>query len=136
VRYLACSSNGSRMQRGSAGLLILLWFGSCILVASAYPQPSQDETLSGQDSHETGQGPHGHLFGDWGGERSRLSERGVRVDFQCVSDSLTNFDGAQKDRFASWNRFRWTVDVDFGALVGQHGSTLCWVFCQCSFYSL
>src|SRR5262249_59292649 len=24
-------------------------------------------------------------------------------------------------RFASWNRFRWTVDIDFGALTGQHG---------------
>jgi hypothetical protein len=117
------------MQRRFAGLLILLSFGSRILVASAYPQPSQDESLIGPDSHETGQGPHGHLFGDSGGERSRLSELGVRFDFQYISDSLANFDGAQEDRFASWNRFRWTVDVDFGALVGQHGSTLCWMFC-------
>ena len=33
------------------------------------PAQSQlsEETLSGPDIHETGQGAHGHLFGDWGG---------------------------------------------------------------------
>jgi porin len=80
-----------------------------------------DETLGGPDSHETGQGPHGHLFGDWGGERSRLLDRGVRFDFQYVSDSLWNLESVQPERFASWNRFRWTVDIDFGTLTGHHG---------------
>jgi carbohydrate-selective porin OprB len=78
----------------------------------------QDETLSGPDSHETGQGPYGHLFGDWGGERPHLFERGVRFDFQYISDTLWNIESAQKERVASWNRFRGTVDVDFGTLVG------------------
>ena len=80
-----------------------------------------DETLGGPDSHETGQGPHGHLFGEWGGERPRLLERGVRFDFQYVSDSLWNVESVQPERFASWNRFRWTVDIDFGALTGHRG---------------
>ena len=79
------------------------------------------ETLSGPDSHETGQGPHGHLFGDWDGERSRLLERGVRFDFQYISDSLWNLKSEQPERFASWNRFRWTVDIDFGELTGLQG---------------
>jgi hypothetical protein len=61
-----------------------------ILVAPLQGQATQEETLSGPDSHETGQGPHGHLFGEWGGERARLLERGVRFDFQYVSDSLWN----------------------------------------------
>jgi porin len=97
----------------------LLLFGSCIFAAPAYSQIAQEETLGGPDSHETGQGPHGHLFGEWDGERSRLEERGVRFDFQYVSDSLWNIKSEQKERFASWNRFRWTVDIDFGELVGQ-----------------
>jgi carbohydrate-selective porin OprB len=78
----------------------------------------QEETLSGPDSHETGQGPNGHLFGDWGGERSRLLERGVRFDFQYISDTLSNIEGEQRTRVASWNRLRGTVDIAFGALVG------------------
>jgi hypothetical protein len=54
------------------------------------------ETLSGPDSHETGQGPHGHLLGEWDGKRTRLLERGVRFDFQYISDSFWNIKSEQK----------------------------------------
>src|SRR5215831_2871828 len=100
-------------------ILVSLALGS--LALSTHAQDPIGETLSGPDSHETGQGPRGHLFGDWGGERPRLLERGVRFDFQYISDSLWNVESEQPERFASWNRFRWTVDIDFGALMGQHG---------------
>jgi porin len=106
------------------GLLSLLW---CALWVFASPVCSQtvkvepQEPLPGPDSHETGQGPHGHLFGSWGGERTRMSERGVNFDFQYVNDSLWDIKSEQKERFASWNRFRGTVDIDFGTLTGIHG---------------
>src|SRR5260370_1283033 len=99
--------------------VFLLLFGTCIVAAPAYSQIAQEETLGGPDSHETGQGPHGHLFGEWAGERSRLLESGVKFGFQYVSDSFWNIKSDKKERFASWNRFRWTVDIDFGELVGQ-----------------
>lgn len=99
---------------------LLIGIGCFVMAATAYPQVGPDETLVGPDSHETGQGRHGHLLGDWDGMRSRLSERGVIFDFQYVSDSLWNIKSEQKERFASWNRFRWTVDIDFGTLVGLH----------------
>lgn len=93
-----------------------------MLVVPTYLQGQRpEETLSGPDSHETGQGPHGHLFGEWGGERTQLEGRGVHFDLQYVSDSLANVESAKEDRFASWNRFRWTVDIDFGALVEMPG---------------
>jgi porin len=93
--------------------------GLCVFVLPAHSQTAQEEPLPGPDSHETGQGPHGHLFGDWGGERTRLSKRGVKFDFQYVSDSLGNLKSEQTERFASWNRFRGTVEIDFGPLIGQ-----------------
>lgn len=99
----------------------LVWSALCLLAIPGYAQTQTDETLGGPDSHETGQGPHGHLFGEWDGERSHLLERGVRFDFQYVSDSLWNLKSVQPERFASWNRFRWTVDIDFGALTGHRG---------------
>ena len=34
---------------------------------------------------------------------------------------MWNLKSEQPERFASWNRFRWTVDIDFGALTGQRG---------------
>ena len=94
--------------------------GLCVLVLPAYAQEQLEDALSGPDSHETGEGPHGHLLGDWGGGRSGLLERGVRFDFQYVSDSLSNLESEQKERLASWNRVRGTVDIDLGKLTGQH----------------
>src|SRR5271167_575468 len=101
-------------------LLFLLWPGLFALAFPVYSQTMPEEPVPGPDSHETGQGPHGHLFGDWGGERTRLEKRGVTFDFQYVSDSLWNLKSVQKERFASWNRFRGTVDIDFGELTGWH----------------
>src|SRR5580658_7080162 len=93
-------------------------------------QAARDEALGGPESHETGQGPRGHVFGDWGGARSTLEERGVRFDLQYISDSLWNVKSEQKERLASWNRFRGSVDVDFGALLHRQGlyfhSTAVW----------
>jgi porin len=70
--------------------LIRMWAASLALADDAGTQISIGETLSGPDSHETGQGPNGHLLGDWGGLRSDLFERGVRFDFQYISDNLAN----------------------------------------------
>jgi porin len=112
---------GTRTVLEFAKIVVLVWAGFCLFVVHADAQTALGETLSGPDSHETGQGPHGHLFGTWGGERSRLLERGVRFDFQYISDSLWNIKSEQKERFASWNRFRGTVDIDLGTLVGEHG---------------
>src|SRR5258708_23121581 len=109
------------MQKLTGKLVYVMWAALCLYLARAYSQEAQEETLGGPDSHETGQGPHGHLFGEWGGERTRLLERGVKFDFQYISDSLWNIKSQQKERLASWNRFRGTVDIDFGALAGRQG---------------
>ena len=109
------------MQRLTRKVVCVMSAALCLFVARAYSQEAQEETLGGPDSHETGQGPHGHLFGEWGGERTRLLERGVKFDFQYGSDSLWNIKSEQKGRLASWNRFRGTVDIDFGSLVGRQG---------------
>jgi len=101
--------------------IFIAWVALCAILGRATPQAGLEETLSGPDSHETGQGPHGHLFGDWGGVRTKLFDRGVRFDFQYISDSLWNIKSQQKERFASWNRFRGTIDIDFGALVELPG---------------
>src|SRR6266849_3895595 len=109
-------------MRGLAGKTVfVVWTALCIFAARAYSQDAQDETLSGPDRHETGQGPHGHLLGDWGGQRSRLLERGVRFDLQYISDTLWNIKSDKKERSAMWNRIRGTVDIDFGALIEQPG---------------
>jgi len=101
-------------------IAFLLWFG-CILAVPTCAQTAEPETLSGPESHETGHGPQDHLFGNWGGIRSSLQERGINFDLHYISDSLWNIKSVQPERLASWNRFRGTVDIDFGALVQQPG---------------
>jgi porin len=109
-------------MRAPVGKTLITMSAALVAFADhAYPQSSIGETLSGPDSHETGQGPHGHLLGDWGGVRPYLFERGVRFDFQYISDNLTNVESDRNDRFVSWDRVRGTVDIDFGALIGQAG---------------
>src|ERR1700683_1392602 len=109
------------MQTLHRKLPCAIWFAVCIFAFSASAQSLPDEANSGPDSHETGQGPHGHLLGEWGGERSRLLERGVRFDLQYISDTLSNARSTQPERLTSWNRYRGTVDIDFGALTEQSG---------------
>jgi carbohydrate-selective porin OprB len=85
----------------------------------AHSQVLSEETLSGPDSHEAAQ--RAHLLGDWSGTRSRLEERGVKLDFQYIADHLWNTRSARSDRFASWNRLRGTVDLDLGLLANVSG---------------
>lgn len=96
-------------------LFLVMLFGP---IASARSQDTK-ETLGGPDSHEIRQGPHGHLVGDWGGERSRLEEKGVNFDLQYISDFLWNIKSVQKDRLAAFDRVRGTIDIDFGSLLHQ-----------------
>jgi carbohydrate-selective porin OprB len=103
-------------------LPVVLFSSPRVFASQVASQSGLEETLSGPDSHETGQGSYGHLLGEWGGTRTRLLERGVRFDFQYISDSLWNVKSEQQGRTAIWNRFRGTVDVDLGALVGWQGS--------------
>src|SRR5215510_3466808 len=109
----------------TAGLSLML---ACSIPAQAQDpsqgqqdDTAQEETLAGADAHQIGQGPRGHLFGDWRGARSRWLERGIRFDFHYVSDSLANVVSEQSQKFFGWNRVRATVDIDFGKLNDHPG---------------
>ncbi|MEI9977212.1 MAG: carbohydrate porin [Ignavibacteriota bacterium] len=86
-----------------------------------YSQTVDPESLSGPDSHELGPSSRRYLFGNWGGLRSRLAEKGVDFDLQYISDALGNIAGDRNARLAMWNRVRGTVDIDFGRLIQQSG---------------
>lgn len=65
-----------------------------------------------------------YLFGDWGGERTKLAEeKGVTFDFFYVADFLATPQAAIKTGAAGWNRVRGTMDIDFGKLAGIKGLT-------------
>ncbi len=65
-----------------------------------------------------------HLFGDWGGERTKLEEeKGIKFDFFYVSDMLDATSARIQTGAAAWNRVRGTMDIDFGKLAGWQGLT-------------
>ena len=112
--------HNQNMRAPADRLVILVWAAFHVFAARSYSQ-MQEETLSGPDSHEKSLPYRSYLFGNWGGLRSDLLERGVSFDLQYISDNLANVISDRDDRFVAWNRVRGTVDIDFGALINQPG---------------
>ncbi len=69
----------------------------------------------------SGPTPRQYLFGDWGGERTALANKGVTFDFFYVADLQANPAGGLTQTQAGWGRIRGTMDVDFGKLRGWDG---------------
>jgi|SRR5665213_449607 len=98
-------------------ILILVFWLQGGVGSLAHAQIIPEELLSNPDAHELPDSSQGHLFGSWGGGRTKLLKRGVKLDLHSISDFLWNIESAQKERTASWNRVRGTIDIDFGKLV-------------------
>lgn len=65
-----------------------------------------------------------YFLGDWGGERTRLADNGITMDFYYVADALANVKGGVHPPEATWwGRIRGTVDVDFGKFLPDRGLT-------------
>ena len=62
-----------------------------------------------------------YMFGDWGGARSRLVERGVTFDFINIGDFLADVSGSPADRGSYFGRLRASTDVDFNKLADFDG---------------
>ena len=88
--------------------------------AAAWSQ-SFENTLAGADQSEHAADKQPHLFGEWGGERTKLFEKGVRFDLLYTSDSLWNIRSPQEERLAVFTRVRGTVDLDFSRLTHTRG---------------
>ena len=50
--------------------------------------------------------PRQYLFGDWGGKRTALEEKGVKFDFFYIADLEANPSGGLQQNKAGWERIR------------------------------
>lgn len=91
------------MKQHSNFLVLGLLVGCLLVSASGHAQ-----TVGGLDTQSWLNSPY--MLGDWGGERTRLENRGVTFNFVSVNDLLIN----TQEQVANWSRVRGTVDVDFG----------------------
>src|SRR5258706_1003950 len=62
-----------------------------------------------------------YLFGDWGGERSALAEKGIAFDFFYITDMQANPSGGLQQTYAGWERTRGTVDINFDKMIQWQG---------------
>lgn len=62
-----------------------------------------------------------YLLGDWGGERSKLAEKGVTFDFFYISDLEANPSGGLQQTQAGWERSRGTIDINFDRFITWQG---------------
>src|SRR5215467_6840743 len=62
-----------------------------------------------------------YLFGDWGGARSTLAEKGIVFDLFYVTDLQANPSGGLQQTQAGWERFRGTIDINFDRMISWQG---------------
>jgi carbohydrate-selective porin OprB len=62
-----------------------------------------------------------YLFGDWGGERSALAEKGVTFDFFYITDMQANPSGGLEQDAVGWERIRGTIDINFDKMMSWQG---------------
>jgi porin len=90
-----------------------------LLLATAFTCRAQFDLGYAQASEESSRS---WLLGDWGGLRTRLSERGVDFYLQSVTDAMGVVHGGLANQPAGWTRVRGTIDVNIDRLTGKsHG---------------
>ncbi len=102
-------------------VFLLLAVTMIMLSGMAIGQASNSASTTGDKSFNLA--TQKYLFGDWGGSRTDLAEKGVVFDAFYVSDLLDNVKGGEEQKAAGWNRIRGTMDIDFGRLAHINGLT-------------
>ena len=62
-----------------------------------------------------------YMFGDWGGERRRLADKGVTFDLNNIGDFQTDVTGSQTHHATYFGRFRASTDINFNKLANFDG---------------
>ena len=62
-----------------------------------------------------------YMLGDWGGERTKLADKGVVFSFNNIEDLQSDVTGGQTHHVAEFGRFRASLDVDLNKLAKWDG---------------
>ncbi len=98
---------------------ILLCF--ILLLMSGAPAEAQNALASDTSGPSPELSSRRYLFGDWGGERSALAEKGITFDFFYITDMQANPSGGLQQTYAGWERTRGTVDINFDKMIQWQG---------------
>jgi carbohydrate-selective porin OprB len=93
-----------------SGLVLLVILAVPLVAQTNAATPDVGNTLFEIPSRQ-------YLFGDWGGKRSKLAEKGVTFDFFYISDLEANPSGGMQQTQAGWPRIRGTIDINLDRLI-------------------
>jgi len=86
---------------------------SCLLGASLLSVAASAQAYDLQTSP--------YLFGDWGGLRTRLAERGVTLNLGYTGEAAHNFSGGQDKLTRYTDQWVFGATMDLDKLLGWHG---------------
>ena len=89
--------------------------------STAAPPPTVEES---RNSSGTSVWHQPYMF-NWGPERQRLEDKGLKFTFFYITDAFGNKKTPKEvdEQFSAWYRIRGTVDVDFGKFTAAKGLT-------------
>lgn len=100
-------------------------------IAQAQPQPPQGLGGGPQQAEPTIEARIGplfsaplgddHLFGDWGGARTWLSDHGIDLRFNYLSESAGNITGGKAKGYEYADQLALEIDLDFGKIADLPG---------------
>ena len=93
-----CCKFCAQAQSGLLCFILVLMLGASAEAQSARPSDATTPSLELSSRK--------YLFGDWGGERSALEEKGVKFDFFYITDMQANPSGGMQQTYAGWERIR------------------------------
>src|SRR5579864_3844772 len=97
-----------------SGLGLLVLFAVPLLAQTNAATPDVGNTLFEIPSRQ-------YLLGDWGGQRSKLAEKGVSFDFFYIADLEANPSGGMEQTQTGWPRIRGTIDINFDRFIQWQG---------------
>ena len=96
------------------GLVLLVIFAVPLMAQTNTTAPDAGNSLFEMPSRQ-------YLFGDWGGKRTVLEEKGIKFDFFYIADLQANPSGGLQQTKAGWERIRGTIDINFDGLMKWQG---------------
>jgi porin len=86
---------------------------------AAHAQPANQPNLPPTQAIDAPQVEH--LFGDWDGARTRLTQDGINIQFDALTEFMGNVDGGVKQGSTFANQVTFTNDINWERLAGLTG---------------
>ncbi|MHC1481024.1 carbohydrate porin [Frateuria aurantia] len=109
----------TRFRPSYLALAMLLGMGSAAHAAGTGIQEDDSQDVSNSSYFDTAP----YLLGNWGGERTRLEQKGISFQFGWVNEAANNFTGGDRRTARNTGQLTFGSTIDLDKLWGWKGGT-------------